>query len=101
MTRAPSGRRSRMSTETKTRPARNEASFRAGRVFVSVDILERRPEGARVIGVKSTTRVKAQHLPDVAPQAHVVSQCGVAAAQLEIMHLNRACEYPDLSNLFT
>ena len=82
-------------------PVIYEASFRAGRVFVSVDILERRPEGTSVIEVKSTTRVKAQHLPDVAAQAHVVSQCGVDAARLEIMHLNRACAYPDLSNLFT
>jgi predicted RecB family nuclease len=78
-----------------------EASFRASQVFVSVDILERRPEGASVIEVKSTTRVKEQHLPDVSVQAHVLNHSGVAAARLEIMHLNRACAYPDLSNLFT
>src|SRR5437867_1060382 len=81
-------------------PVIYEASFRADQVFVSVDILERRPEGASVIEVKSTTRVKAQHLPDVSVQAHVLSQCGVNAARLEIMHLNRACAYPDLGNLF-
>ena len=78
-----------------------EASFRAGQVFASVDVLERRPEGTSLIEVKSTTRVKEQHLPDVAVQAHVLSQSGVKAARLEIMHLNRACAYPDLSNLFT
>jgi len=82
-------------------PVIYEASFRAGRVFVSVDILERRPEGASVIEVKSTTRVKAQHLPDVSVQAHVLNQSGVEAARLEVMHLNRACAYPDLGNLFT
>jgi len=81
-------------------PVIYEASFRASEVFVSVDILERRPEGARVIEVKSTTRVKEQHLPDVSVQAHVLNHSGVAAARLEIMHLNRACAYPDLSNLF-
>jgi hypothetical protein len=78
-----------------------EASFRASQVFVSVDILESRPEGASVIEVKSTTSVKEQHLPDVAVQAHVVRHSGVEASRLEIMHLNRACAYPDLSNLFT
>jgi len=82
-------------------PVIYEASFRADQVFVSVDILERRPEGASVIEVKSTTRVKAQHLPDVSVQAHVLNQGGVEAARLEIMHLNRACAYPDLGNLFT
>jgi hypothetical protein len=82
-------------------PVIYEASFRAGQVFVSVDILETRPEGASVIEVKSTTSVKEQHLPDVAVQAHVVRQSGVDASRLEIMHLNRACAYPDLSNLFT
>jgi predicted RecB family nuclease len=82
-------------------PVIYEASFRASQVFVSVDILDNRPEGASVIEVKSTTRVKEQHLPDVAVQAHVVRRSGVEASRLEIMHLNRACAYPDLSNLFT
>jgi predicted RecB family nuclease len=82
-------------------PVIYEASFRASQVFVSVDILENRPEGASVIEVKSTTSVKAQHLPDVAVQAHVLGHSGVEASRLEIMHLNRACAYPDLSNLFT
>jgi hypothetical protein len=82
-------------------PVIYEASFRAGQVFVAVDILESRSEGASVIEVKSTTSVKAQHLPDVAVQAHVVRHSRVEASRLEIMHLNRACAYPDLSNLFT
>jgi len=81
-------------------PVIYEASFRACQVFVSVDILESRSEGAGVIEVKSTTSVKAQHLPDVAVQAHVLRHSGVDASRLEIMHLNRACAYPDLSNLF-
>ena len=81
-------------------PVIYEASFRASQVFVSVDILERRPEGNRVIEVKSTTSVKEQHLPDVAVQAQVLNQSGVEATRLEIMHLNRACAYPDLGNLF-
>jgi predicted RecB family nuclease len=82
-------------------PVIYEASFRASQVYVSVDILESRSEGASVIEVKSTTSVKEQHLPDVAVQAHVLGHSGVEASRLEIMHLNRACAYPDLSNLFT
>jgi hypothetical protein len=78
-----------------------EASFHASCVFVSVDILERAPKGTAVIEVKSATRVKEQHLPDVAVQAHVVRESGLEVARMEVMHLNRACAYPDLSNLFT
>jgi hypothetical protein len=63
--------------------------------------MESRPEAASVIEVKSTASVKAQHLPDVAVQAHVLGHSGVEASRLEIMHLNRTCAYPDLSNLFT
>jgi hypothetical protein len=85
-------------------PAVYEAAFRADGVFVSVDILERQgPERLRgfcLTEVKSTTSVKEQHLPDVAVQAHVLRRSGLEVARMEVMHLNRACAYPDLSNLF-
>ena len=82
-------------------PAVYEAAFRADGVFVSVDILERVEGGFRLIEVKSTTSVKAQHLPDVAVQTHVLRRSGIDVVRMEVMHLNRACAYPDLSNLFT
>lgn len=82
-----------------------EAAFRADGVFVSVDILERqgpgRPRGFCLTEVKSTTSVKVQHLADVAVQAHVLRRSGLDVGRMEVMHLNRACAYPDLSNLFT
>ncbi|HEV2057388.1 MAG TPA: DUF2779 domain-containing protein [Methylomirabilota bacterium] len=82
-------------------PVIYEAAFRAGQVFVSVDILEHPSARAGVIEVKSSNSVKEEHVPDVAVQAHVVRRSGVGASRLEIMHLNKACAYPDLSNLFT
>jgi hypothetical protein len=82
-------------------PAVYEAAFRADGVFVSVDILERRERGFGLIEVKSTAGVKEQHLPDVAVQTHVLRRSGVDVVRVEVMHLNRACAYPDLSNLFT
>jgi predicted RecB family nuclease len=81
-------------------PAIFEAAFRADSVYVSVDILERRPEGFCLTEVKSTTRVKDEHLPDVAVQAHVARRAGLPVTRVKIMHLNRACAYPDLSDLF-
>ncbi len=78
-----------------------EASFVADSVFVAVDILAREPAGWRVIEVKSSTKVKDEHLPDAAIQVHVLRQAGLAVTGAELMVLNRACTYPDLSNLFT
>jgi predicted RecB family nuclease len=81
-------------------PAVYEASFRAGGVYVAVDILEREDRSFRLIEVKSSTSVKEHHIPDVAVQAHVLKQNGLDLLATEVMHLNRACAYPDLSNLF-
>src|SRR2546427_11434609 len=81
-------------------PVVYEASFRARGVFVAVDILKRDDCGFRLIEVKSSTSVKDHHIPDVAVQAHVLRQSGLDLAGTEVMHLNRECTYPDLSNLF-
>src|SRR5437016_9403439 len=77
-----------------------EAAFRAGGVFVAVDILKRDGRNFRLTEVKSTTSVKDHHIPDVAVQAHVLRQSGLDLVSTEVMHLNRECTYPDLSNLF-
>jgi len=82
-------------------PVIYEASFRADSVYVAIDILERGSDDAfRVAEVKSTTSVKAEHLADVAIQAHVARRAGLPVRRMEIMHLNRACTYPDLRDLF-
>ena len=77
-----------------------EASFLEDGVFVAVDILERRRNGFVLAEVKSTLDVKEEHLPDVAVQMHVVRRAGLTVRRAEVMHLNRECRYPDLSNLF-
>jgi predicted RecB family nuclease len=81
-------------------PVIYEASFSADRVFVAVDILERLGVGFGLIEVKSSTSAKPEHLPDAAIQAHVLGQAGLDVRRVEIMHLNRACTFPDLSDLF-
>jgi predicted RecB family nuclease len=81
-------------------PAIYEASFSAEQVFVAVDILQRAGRGWRVIEVKSTTQLKPEHLPDVAIQVHVLRAAGLKITGAEVMVLNRACTYPDLSDLF-
>lgn len=81
-------------------PVVYEASFFEDGIFVSVDILERRRAGFVLIEVKSTLDVKEEHLPDVAVQLHVVRRAGLPIRRAEVMHLNRECRHPDLSNLF-
>jgi hypothetical protein len=81
-------------------PAIYEASFRTAGVFTAVDILKREDRGFRLIEVKSTTSVKDHHIPDVAVQAQVLRQNGLDVIGADVMHLNRDCAYPDLSNLF-
>ena len=81
-------------------PAVYEGSFSADGVFVAVDILEREGRGFRLVEVKSTASVKDHHIPDVAVQAHVLRRNGLDLVGAEVMHLNRECAYPDLSNLF-
>lgn len=82
-------------------PAVFEAAFSADDVFVAVDVLERTPRGHAIVEVKSSTKVKPEHLPDAAIQAHVLARAGHAVERVEIMHLNRACRYPRLEQLFT
>ena len=82
-------------------PVVYEASFSQDRVFVAVDILEQTGGGFGLIEVKSSTSAKPEHLPDAAIQAHVLGQAGLEVHSVEIMHLNRACAFPDLSDLFT
>src|SRR6266508_5786704 len=77
-----------------------EASFFAEGVFAAVDILERLGHQFTVVEVKSSTKVKPEHLPDVAIQTWVARKAGLNVTRAEIMHLNSECVYPDLSNLF-
>lgn len=82
-------------------PAIYEASFFVDDVYASIDILKREREGFRLIEVKSSTKVKDEHIPDVAVQLHVARRSRLEVTRVEVMHLNRACAYPHLDDLFT
>jgi hypothetical protein len=77
-----------------------EASFLQDDVFVAVDILHRHRRRWTLTEVKSSASVKPAHIPDAAVQTHVVRRAGLDVAHTEIMHLDRACRHPDLTNLF-
>src|SRR5258708_30318328 len=82
-------------------PAIFEATCQADDATAAVDVLERVPGGWGVIEVKSATKVKPEYLPDLAIQVHVLRRSGLPVVRAEVMHLNSACRFPDLGNLFT
>jgi hypothetical protein len=85
-------------------PVLYEAAFEASGVMVAVDILSRRrvrtsqqqrEEGAGGEGewhmyeVKSSTRVKPEHLLDAALQSWVLQQSGLHVSSVSLVHLDR------------
>ncbi len=66
-----------------------------------MDILQRVGGGFGLIEVKSSTSAKPEHLPDVGGAGARAAQSRARRRSVEIMHLNRACTYPDLDDLFT
>ena len=69
--------------------------------WVRCDILEKGSNSWKIIEVKASNKVKKEHLPDLAIQKHVLTEYGIPISGTQLMHTNRECVYPDLSNLFT
>jgi hypothetical protein len=79
-----------------------QATFAAADLLVKVDILTKTANGWHLIEVKSTTSYEAaKHLPDVAFQVYVLEQAGYPVSQASLLHLNKACRFPNLADLFT
>ena len=105
ITGAPSQARARVAATAEAlaggAPAVYEATFVADDVYAALDILERTDDGFALVEVKSSTHVRDQYVADAAIQAWVARRAGVPVRRVEIMHLNRGCTYPNLSDLFT
>lgn len=65
-----------------------EATFRHARLLCKVDVLRPAPGGWDIIEVKSATKVKDEHLVDVAFQQHVLQQAGVSVNRVFLMHID-------------
>ena len=78
-----------------------EAAFEAEGVFAAVDVLHRDGEAWTLTEVKASTSSKSEHIHDAAVQTFVLRACGLEVERIEIMHLNRECTFPDLTDLFT
>jgi hypothetical protein len=81
-------------------PAIFEATFVEDRVYVVIDVLERTAEGFTIIEVKSATKSKDEHIPDVAIQTWMARRAGIEVTRAEVMHLNSSFRHPDRGELF-
>jgi len=75
-------------------PAIYEAAFLEDGVRIRVDVLQRVNDNAwNLIEVKSSTKVKKEHVPDVAVQLHVLQSAGLSVNRAGIMHINNQYVY--------
>jgi hypothetical protein len=81
-------------------PAVFEATFVEDRVYAAIDVLERGAEGFTLIEVKSSTKIKDEHIPDIAIQTWVARRAGIDVRRAELMHLNTDFRHPDRGELF-
>ncbi len=78
-----------------------EATFRAGQYRVLSDVVQRLPDDSwHLIEVKSSTKVKLEHIPDLAFQRYVMEQAGYRVSRCSVLHANTAGHSPDLASLF-
>ena len=87
-------------------PAVYEAAFTFQGIRTRIDVLRQTGTGEfDLVEVKSTTRVKREHITDVAIQLYVAEEAGVPIRRAYLAHLNRHYVYQggdhDLNGLFT
>ena len=70
-----------------------EAAFLHNDTFVRVDVLIRRPEGWEMIEVKSSTKLKDEHIKDASIQTYIAQACGIKVVKIQIAHINNAFVY--------
>lgn len=87
----------------KKTPVVFEAAFEYAGFYARADVLEfdRALERWCITEVKSSTKVKPEHLQDAALQAWIFAKNNFPIHRIQVMHLNSACRYPHLENLFT
>ena len=78
-----------------------EASFMFNDILVKCDILQKDGNSWSIVEVKASTKVKEEHLSDLAIQKYVLTGHGLFISKTQLMLINsKTCVYPDLSNLF-
>ena len=78
-----------------------EATFCHEHCRVSSDVVERQADGTwHLIEVKSSSKVKNEHYPDLAYQKWVMEQSGYPVSRCSVIHANKDGVWPDQSSIF-
>lgn len=79
-----------------------EAAFEYQGCYARADIIKYSPDTQRwkIYEVKSSTKVKEEHLADIGLQAWIIAHSGLPLEEISVIHINPACRYPNLENLF-
>ncbi|MGI9548514.1 MAG: DUF2779 domain-containing protein [Bdellovibrionales bacterium] len=79
-----------------------EASFLYQGAYSRMDIIHYSKNSKKwsLYEVKSSTRVKDEHIDDITLQSWIISKSGLPIENIYLVHLNSACVFPDLKNLF-
>ncbi len=77
-----------------------EAAFSDGTLYSRADILHKKNQEWHLIEVKDGTKVKDEHVVDVAIQVATMRRSGFEPKSYSVMRLNREAIFPDLEELF-
>lgn len=78
-----------------------EATFRTDQYRVVSDVVKRLADSSwHLIEVKSATKVKQAHIPDLAFQRYVMELSGYRVSKCSVLHANTAGHLPDIWSLF-
>ena len=78
-----------------------EACFVYDHFRVVSDVVERQADGSwHLTEVKSSTSVKARHIPDLAYQKWVMQRAGYWVSRCSVLHANRSGNWPDVASIF-
>lgn len=79
-----------------------EAAFCHGQCRILADIVERQQDGSwHLFEVKSSTRVKDEHIPDLAYQKWVMEESGYPVSRCSVIHADTSGTWPDTGSLFS
>lgn len=79
-----------------------EAAFEYNGCYARADIIQFSKETQRwkIFEVKSSTKVKDEHIDDVGLQAWIMAKSGLPIQQINVLFINNKCLYPNLDDLF-
>jgi hypothetical protein len=79
-----------------------EAAFEYKGCYARADVIVFSDETKRwsVYEVKSSTKVKPEHIDDVGLQSWIIANSGLPIESIFVLHLNPECVFPNLENLF-